>query len=271
VGSGLSTWSSLPNWNRLRSGLIDACERRSGSTRLARDALARGDLLDAADKLVDVMTPLEMASTLRRDLGFATSRPHEIHRLLTNLGPERFVTTNFDNLIEQQLGLEGRLGEFRTVTNQQVAELADIQKASANKFIFKPHGDIAEAESLVLSSTQYDRIMLGSANLIRPVLETLFVSRPILFIGYGLRDPDMMLLLRSLKERYNGNAGDFWAIIADASEELASYWWRQHRIRVVGYARSMSDDPWEREALDRILLESGQRHDRRYRAPWLLH
>src|SRR5438445_6762483 len=104
VGSGLSTWSGLPSWSTLLSGLMAACERRNGSTRLARDALARGDLLDAADKLADVMTPLEIATTLRKDLRFAASRPHEIHRLLTNLGPERFVTTNFDNLIEQQLG-----------------------------------------------------------------------------------------------------------------------------------------------------------------------
>jgi hypothetical protein len=263
VGSGLSTWSGLPNWSQLLSGLMAACERRNGSTRLARDALARGDLLDAADKLADVMTPLEMAITLQKDLGFAKSRPHEIHRLLTNIGPERFVTTNFDSLIEQQLGLEGRLGEFRTVTNRQVAELADIQKASANRFIFKPHGDLAEAESLVLSSTQYDRILLGSANLVRPVLETLFVSRPILFIGYGLRDPDMMLLLRSLKERYNGNAGEFWAIVADASDELADYWWRQHRIRIVGYTTKQATNQTDHSELIALLKRLSDKLERK--------
>jgi hypothetical protein len=248
VGSGLSTWSGLPDWSQLLTGLIVSAERRNANTLLARDALARGDLLDTADKLADLMTPLEMIAILRTELGFAKARPHEIHQLLTNLGPERFVTTNFDNLIEQQLGLEGRLGEFRTVTNRQVAELADIQKASANKFIFKPHGDLAEAESLVLSATQYNRILLGSANLIRPVLETLFVSRPVLFIGYGLRDPDMMLLLQSLKERYNGNAGELWAIVADANQELVSYWWRQHRIHIIGYATD-KDTAVKHEAL----------------------
>lgn len=159
VGSGISVWSGLPSWNTLLSGLIAACERRGRSALLAQDALARGDLLDSADKLADQITPLEIASTLREELGFAKARPHEIHELIANLGPERFVTTNFDSLIEQQLGLQGRLGGFRTVTNRQVAELADIQKASANHFIFKPHGDLSEAESLVLSSTQYDRIL----------------------------------------------------------------------------------------------------------------
>lgn len=39
---------------------------------------------------------------------------------------------------------------------------------------------------------------------------------------------------------------------------------------VLPYARSIDDDHWKREALERILLDAGQRHDRRYRAPWLL-
>ncbi|MET4176620.1 hypothetical protein ABIB99_007741 [Bradyrhizobium sp. LA6.1] len=240
IGSGVSIWSGLPNWNSLLAGLIAACVRRGRGALLAQDALARGDLLDAADKLGDQMTSLEIASTLREDLEFTKCRPHEIHSLITNLGPQRFVTTNFDTLIEQQLGLEGRLGQFRTVTNRQVAELADIQKASANHFIFKPHGDLGEAESLVLSSSQYDRILFGASNLVKAALETLFVSRPILFLGYGLRDPDMLMLLRSLKERYNGNAGELWAIVADASAELRDYYWRQYRLQLVGYQTTLN-------------------------------
>jgi len=37
---------------------------------------------------------------------------------------------------------------------------------------------------------------------------------------------------------------------------------------VLPYAQSMSDDRWEREAVERILLEAGRRHDRRYSPPW---
>jgi len=112
VGAGLSTWSGLPTWNRLLFRLIEDAERRGSRTRLARDAYAAGDLLDAADKLADVMTSSEMVSVMRKDLGFADARPQPVHALLTRLGPERFVTTNYDSLIEQQLGLEGRLGDL---------------------------------------------------------------------------------------------------------------------------------------------------------------
>ena len=261
VGSGLSVWSGLPSWSQLLLRLIEDAETRAHRTRLARDAYATGDLLDAADKLADVMTPLEMVSVMRETLGFADARPHAVHALLTRLGPERFVTTNYDTLIEQQLGLEGRLGAYRTVASRQVAELADIQKASADRFIFKPHGDIADSQGLVLSSTHYSRILLGSSNPLRSVLETLFASRPIIFIGYGLRDPDTMLVLRSLNERYLGSAGEFWAVMADADEELADYWHRQHRVRLVSYPTRHDRAGADHAALADLLRRLGEARD----------
>lgn len=30
-----------------------------------------------------------------------------------------------------------------------------------------------------------------------------------------------------------------------------------------------TNNNWEREAVERILLDAGRRHDRRYRAPWI--
>jgi hypothetical protein len=39
---------------------------------------------------------------------------------------------------------------------------------------------------------------------------------------------------------------------------------------VLPYAQSMSDDRWEREAIERTLLDAGRRHDRRYSPPWLV-
>jgi hypothetical protein len=38
---------------------------------------------------------------------------------------------------------------------------------------------------------------------------------------------------------------------------------------VLPYAQSMTNDRWQREALERILLDAGRRHDRRYSPPWL--
>lgn len=234
VGSGISCWSGLPSWEQLVQELINCSASKGGSVLIAREALANKQLLEAIDALQ--ITPSEISETMRLKLGFAKATPHEIHSLLVRLGPQRFVTTNYDSLIEQQLGYDRRLQSFRTITNRQVAELADIMKASADAFVYKPHGDLSDADSLVLASRDYERIIAGETNQVRWALETLLVTRPVLFLGYGLRDPDTTLVLRVLRDRYRGNIGHFMAVIADATPEHQNYWWDRYRIRILSYA-----------------------------------
>lgn len=234
VGSGLSLWSGLPTWEALLKKLIEIAEEKNRPTQLAREGLANRQLLEAADALQ--LTRLEIANAMRGPLGFSSAAPSEAHSLLVRLGPKRFVTTNYDSLIEQQLGLDGSLGQFRTVTSRQTAELADIVKASSDAFIFKPHGDLSDAESIVLATRHYDEIISGETNTIRRTLETLLVTRPILFLGYSLRDPDTSLVLRTLRERYLGNIGHFAAVIPDATEEHKTHFWDRYRIQIYSYA-----------------------------------
>jgi hypothetical protein len=148
VGSGISCWSGLPSWEQLIEELIAFSASKGGSVLIAKEALSNKQLLEAVDALQ--LTPSEISEALRVRLGFSRAAPHEIHSLLVRLGPQRFVTTNYDSLLEQQLGLDNRLRLFRTITNRQVAELADIMKASADAFIYKPHGDLSDSESLDL-------------------------------------------------------------------------------------------------------------------------
>ncbi|MGF1630117.1 MAG: SIR2 family protein [Kiloniellaceae bacterium] len=239
VGSGLSAWSGLPSWTALIQQLIGVARTKGARTSLAERFLAEGQLLDAADALQ--LTATEIAQALRTNVGSEKAKPHKIHSYLTNLGPQRFVTTNYDSLIEQQLGLEGRLGEFRIIAGTQTADFADLIKASSDRFVFKPHGDISNAESIVLSTRDYERVILGHRNLVRNALETLLVTRPVLFLGFGLRDPDTGLVLRALRDRYLGSVADFLAIVPDVGEEEASYWWDRYRIRLITYATSRSE------------------------------
>ena len=233
VGSGLSVWSGLPTWEKLLAVLIEIAAKRGSSVQLAQEALASKQLLDAADALP--LAPIEITNALRDVLGFSAAEPHEVHSLLLKLGSRRIVTTNFDHLIEQALGLSGALGSFRVVAPRQLAELADIVKASADNFLFKPHGDMDDANSLVLASRDYDRLIAGETNDIRRTLEVLMVTRPILFLGYGLRDPDTRLILRTLHDRYLGNIGHFMGIFADVTDEYKAHYWERYRIRIQGY------------------------------------
>ncbi len=260
IGSGISTWSGLPNWERLLSLLIDRCRALGGRTSNAETALSEQKLTLAADFICEQMTASEIARELRPHLHAPNVRPSSIHKAIAALGVNRFVTTNYDPLLERQMTQQADTRTYLTVTNRNLAELADIQKASADNFIFKIHGDIADAESIVLSDTQYRAIFEDSDNPTRQALETIFLSRPILFLGYSLRDPDLQFILRTLHGRYRGNGGFLWAVMPDLSAEEIGALWRDYRIRAVRYNTKPGLAQNGHADLLRLITALGERH-----------
>ncbi len=140
-------------------------------------------------------------------------------------------------MIEQSLRKwhEGR--PFRTVTNSQLTETAAIAHAHASDFVFKPHGDAGDADSIIMSREQYRTLLpQGDRHAALKALEILLVSRPVVYLGFGLRDPDFMYVRDILLNIFKGGTRDHYAVMADVSEWERDYWRRLYGIHIVGYA-----------------------------------
>lgn len=237
VGSGVSMWSGLPNWRGLLNELATFLEGEGESSELVRRELGSGDLLQAASFGVNKLTPTSFGRFIRHAIRFGNASPHAIHKAIVELGPTAFITTNYDTLIEQALG-KWRAGTFfpAPVTNKHLVELADIVSARSSNFIFKPHGDISDVSSVILTREQYRTLMPGGERQSAlEALKTLLVTRPILYIGFGLRDPDFIYLRDLLLNIYQGAVRDHWAIMSDVSDGEADYWRQQYGIKLIGY------------------------------------
>lgn len=239
VGSGISRWSGLPDWSTLLKHLAEFVDAQGGNSVAARRTLDKGDLLLTAGYLVDQINSSELGRFLREECQYGIAKPHSIHRIICELGPSCFITTNYDTLLEDQLRHSRRSETFHIVTNRHLAELADIQKARASHFVFKPHGDLTDVESIVLSQSQYDRLLHANRH-IPETLKTLLVTRPILFVGYGLRDPDFHNIQSLLQETFRGNAGEHFALMPDINEQEREYWRRNMGIRICSYSTRSS-------------------------------
>ena len=264
IGSGISTWSGLPSWTEAVEELAQFLEKAGVNPDLVRGEANEGDLIQAASYGLDRLTKQEMREFIRSLCRCGTARPEEIHRKIVNLGPRCYITTNYDDLIEQSLRKwhEGR--PFEMVTNRQLTETAAIIQTHASDYVFKLHGDAGDIDSIVMSQEQY-RELLPQGDLHGPLeaLRTLLVSRPVVYLGFGLRDPDFKYLRDTVRNTFKGGTRDHYAVMADVSEAACDYWRQQYGIHIVRYATKPGSDGRRNhtelvELLDDLLEKTGK-------------
>ena len=241
IGSGISGWSGLPSWSNLIWELVEFIEQNGLPSELVRKEAERYDLLLAASYGFDLLTKSQIADFARRACRLGSARPHEIHQRITALGPRCYITTNYDPLLEESLRLWQPDRFYKIVTNRQVTETADIIQARSVDFIFKPHGDAGDSDSIILTREQY-RMLLGERASVIEALKTLMSSRPIVYIGFGLRDPDFLYVKDLLANTYRGGSRDHYAIMADVMEEEKPYWRKNYGIHLISYQTTESTD-----------------------------
>lgn len=240
VGSGISRWSGLPSWGGLIEELANYIETQGQSAEIVRKELKAKDLLQAASYGVDLLTKPQFAEFMRLACRVDTSMPHEIHKEIISLGSSCFITTNYDQLLEQSFSRWQPEKRLRIVSNNQLIETANIIQAKSSQFIFKPHGDINDSESLILSREHY-RKLTGEKFHVLKALETLLASRPVIFLGFGLRDLDFLYIKDLLANIYKGGTMDHYAIMADISEQEITYWRKNFGIHILSYSTSENE------------------------------
>ena len=234
IGAGISKWSGLPSWTGLIEELVNYIEQIGLSADLVRRELQTGDLLQAASFGIDKLTKPQFADFIKKVCRLGKAVPHEVHKELVTLGLTCFVTTNYDQLIEDALRKWNPKLNCRVISNKQVTETADIVQARANRYVFKPHGDVNDSDSIVLTREQYRKLNAERPHIL-DAIKILLVSRPILFLGYSLRDPDFMYVKDLILDIYKGGSRDHYAIMADISEEEQEYWRRNYGLHILSY------------------------------------
>lgn len=256
IGSGISIWSGIPSWSGMIEELAQFVESAGANADLVRAEAKNGDLLQAASYGFDKLTKHQRGEFIRTSCRYGIAKPHEIHRKIVSLGPRCFITTNYDNLIEESVRKWVPDRFFRpVVTNRHLTETAEIVHARAIDFIFKPHGDAADSESIILTREQYRQLLpQGDRQAALESLKMLLASRPVVYFGFGLRDPDFMYVRDLLTNTFKGGTRDHHAVMADVSDAESDYWKRNYGIHLINYVTTeRSDKTREHTALLNLL------------------
>lgn len=140
------------------------------------------------------------------------------------------ITPNLDHLLERAFG--GQLTVFPRPT-------ADL--ATRRGWLLKLHGTLSDRQSWVLTEEQRGRVLYRDP-LHQQVFRSLFLSRPILFVGSSLGDPVLAELVSQIKSLAQGQPPRHWALVDE--RETGPTKRRKFAgagIRLIGYANDSGD------------------------------
>jgi hypothetical protein len=238
VGAGLSI-PLFPSWRAFLEELIRHAEMTGRLTTPAqelRDRVAQNrDYLDIADACINALgqepyrTVLERAFS--RDIEPKSIPP--AYRELFDAAPPIILTTNYDRIPEVAGG-----GRYVTFTNKNTPEfLRAIQENT--RAVLKLHGDVSQHDSIVLGSSDYSRIEANEQ--VQHALRTVFATRNVVFLGFGMSDPHIEHLLGTLKRLSGDKPLRHYALISNAASFDVNRLEHRYAIQVAPYAPTTRD------------------------------
>jgi hypothetical protein len=187
IGAGLSKLSGYPTWKELVAKYYWELHGAQ------KDSYTTDEFLRIPQIFYDVKGSNAYDSILEEIFNVEVS-PHPIHYNILALNPIHIITTNYDDLIEKTCWQRGKYYSHISVEE-------DVAKASSTRYLLKAHGDFSrgyKGEYLVLKESDYLDYEIKYP-LINNLMKTIMATNTIVFIGYGLGDYNINLLLNWVK------------------------------------------------------------------------
>lgn len=181
VGAGVSMNSSVPSWNQLINRM---------KAELPNEFSEETDALKIAQIYKDSRGHKEYMDKVKDILLYNKAVPNPLHKSILALNPCHIITTNYDDLIEQELSKE-------FLQYHIIREDKDIPQMACPNTLVKMHGDYV-TDNIVLTEDDYYNYK-ENFPLTRAFVQSLFASKLILFVGFSFADLNLKFILNELK------------------------------------------------------------------------
>ncbi len=238
LGAGVSASAIDPRGNRLPEwkgflqeacGLVHNAGQRSDCEALIRE----NKLLIALQAIKDLANPAEYHSFLDRHYNNRRYAPSELHRIIYELDARIVVTTNFDKIYETYcFSFAGGDNAFKVI-DYTARGLAD-ELRSDTRLIIKAHGTIDRIDEMIFTRAEYHAAKRDQPQFY-DVLRSIFITSTIVFVGCGLEDPDIMLLLEDVKITGRQSKPHYALVLKGRHEFLIKDWRATYNIHVMEY------------------------------------
>jgi hypothetical protein len=245
TGAGISAQSVDDEGNRMKTwksfvetaieGIDTACSVQKD---YAQQFYENGDLLQALQVVRDYMEPGSYKRLLQDNYNRRKMNVSEAHEILKDLNMKTIVTTNFDTIYDDYCR---RDSATHVVTNFYETPNLMSNLKSVYNVIIKAHGTISDPDNLIFTQDEYFKAKRIYPSFYK-ILESLFLTHTVLFLGYSMADPDIQLLLNSA-ENTASSLTPHYILVKDgeANPETVKHWSKNYNISTVCYGPTHDD------------------------------
>jgi hypothetical protein len=220
----------LPGGGKLAETLAGECRYPGGE---------KSDLLRVAQYYALTFGELRLRESLNEKLSLPEVKPGEIHNLLAGWPIKVVLTTNYDNLMERAFSKKDKDPAKAIYQRDGDQEQIQTPPSVEKPLVYKLHGSLEDVDSMVITEDNYIDFLIslveGNPKL-PDAVSAIFRTDSILFVGYGLKDWNIRVLLRyfrrdndirsfavqrGLSAAANGDASREW-------ESIVLYWERKN-------------------------------------------
>lgn len=246
LGSGISSQSAnengdrLPSWHDLLDYLKEKTLTEANDIQLVNEFLEHKKFLDAGEVIRTKGSDAEYNAKIKEVFIESGFKPSVSHAVIVNIAPKIISTTNFDTLMESSLIDNSGNDSFTQFDHTRDGLLDAIR--SPGTILVKMHGCAKHSSQTILSRSDYFKLRKKHRQFFE-LTSSLYKVNTVLFIGCGIEDPDINLLLEN-NNIETDSSNPSYALVGSRSyaykirESIRS----QYNIQVISYEQESDND-----------------------------
>jgi len=236
IGAGVSRNSvnaqnrRPPLWSDVLARGIEKC---AGSHREMNRLLKSGDLLSCC-QLVKYKLGHEWVPFLEAEFLTPDFQPHEIHKHIFNLDASITLTPNFDRIYDNYaIATGGNKVKIKKYYENDIGRY--LRGSLTSRLIIKIHGCIDTPNDLVFTREDYANARVKHEGFYRAI-DALIMTNTFVFIGCGIGDPDISLLLEQYSRTFVNSPPHYFITASAVSVDYARMLKDNYNLICVNYS-----------------------------------
>ena len=224
LGSGISanacndegkhplTWEAF-----LRDILAKRSAKLAGQKDVIEQMLSTNDYLTACEIIVETLGDNDFGELAANEFRRPGYKPSDIHEAVYRLDSRLVLTPNIDKIYEQY----AMNASHSTVVAKSYYE-DDIAKylRTDDFLIIRVHGYVDDVSKIIFTHRQYSEARCKYASFYH-ILDALMLTHTFIFLGCGISDPDIQLILENMNFLYPGCLPHYFVAAKDTySKEI---------------------------------------------------